>query len=360
LTTIGLIGAGGIAQTHLRTLAAIPDVKVAAVADIDLEAAQRTAARWEIPDVHQDYRELVSRGDIEGVLVCTPTAVHAPPAIAALEAGKHVLVEKPMEATLAAAAEMVRAAHRSGRILMCALKLRFSPQLAAARRIVDSGALGHVYYGETIADRRRAMSGGSFVRRDLAGLGVTADLGIYALDTALYVLGHPKPVAVSAVMSNAIGRTAETVYGAWSRYPLPDLDVEDFAAAWIRFEDGMRLVLKTSWSLNMDTLGGTFFLGERAGLRIGVLEVKGTETGVFLFRDEFGAMTKVQLDNVDFRDNQELFAREDRAWIEAIRTGSPSPIDPDGVLLTNVIIQGIVDSASAGGREVEVSVPLVA
>lgn len=353
---IGVIGTGGMGQAHLRLLAELDGAKVVALADTDGARARSAAERHDVADVHTDTQEMLDREDIDAVFVCTPTAVHAAPAIAAMRAGKDVFVEKPMEATLEAATEMVRVSHETGRMLMVGLKLRFSPQVAAAKAMIDDGQLGRVYYSEAVADRVRNTPGGSFIRKDLAGAGATADLGVYALDTTLFLLGSPKPVSVSSITSNFISLNAGPVLGASSLYP-HEMEVEDFAAAWIRFEDGSCMVLKTSWSLNLDTLGGTYLLGERGGLRIGVHEVRGTEEGVQLYRDEFGAMTKVALQGVPYADNTELVRREQAAFVSAVRDQAPSPIDAEGVLLTNVIIQGVFDSAAKDGAEVAVSVP---
>ncbi|MBL7200365.1 MAG: Gfo/Idh/MocA family oxidoreductase [Anaerolineae bacterium] len=353
---LGLIGAGGIAQTHCRAIADVEGVEVVAASDVVRENAEKTAARWGIGHVFASYEEMLQMGDLDGVIVCTPTAVHAPPTIAALKAAKHVLCEKPMEATLDAAAEMVRVAHDTGKILMVALKLRYSPQVIVAKNVVDAGTLGEIYYAECVADRRRGNPGGSFIRKATAGFGAGADIGVYALDTALYLMGHPKPVAVSAITSNYISLHSEPVIGQWGR-GIDRTEVEDFAAAWVRFENGARLVFKTSWCMHMDSLGGTFFLGTKAGLRVGVGEVRGPEEGVTVYRDEFGAMTDAAVQNVRPVEGIELFRRENAAFADAVREGKPSPIDPGGMLLTNVIIQGVIDSSAAGGKEIEVKVP---
>jgi predicted dehydrogenase len=353
---VGLIGTGGIAQAHCRAIADVDGLEVVAASDIVPENLARTAERWGIEHTFADYDEMLALDDLDGVVVCTPTAVHAPPTIAALVAGKHVLCEKPMEATLDAAADMVRAAHETGKIMMVALKLRFSPQVTVAKRIVDEGTLGPIYYAECVADRRRGNPGRSFIRKATAGFGAGADIGVYALDTALYLMGHPKPVSVAAITSNYISLHSEPIYGQWGRN-IHETEVEDFAAAWVRFENGARLVFKTSWCMHMDSLGGTFFLGQKGGLRIGVSEVRGPEEGLWVYRDEFGALTDVQVQGVRSVEGIELFRRENAAFADAVREGKPSPIDPDGMLLTNVIIQGVMDSAAAGGAEVAVTVP---
>lgn len=353
---LGLIGAGGIAQTHCRAIADLEDVEVIAASDVVSENLARTAAQWGITHTFTNYDDMLQMDELDGVIVCTPTAVHAAPTVAALRAGKHVLCEKPMEATLNAAAEMVRAAHETSKILMIALKLRFSPQVIVAKNIVDQGTLGEVYYAECVADRRRGNPGRSFVKKALAGFGAGADIGVYALDTALYLTGHPKPVAVSAITSNYLSLNSKPVIGQWGR-DLHETEVEDFAAAWVRFDNGLRLVFKTSWCMHLDSMGGTFFMGTQAGLRIGVSEVRGPQEGVWVYRDEFGALTDVQIQGIRPVEGIELFRREDAAFADAVREGKPSPVNPDGVLLTNVIIQGVMDSAAAGGQEIEVTVP---
>jgi predicted dehydrogenase len=353
---LGLIGTGGIAQAHCRAISEVEGVEVVAASDIVPENLARTAERWGIEHTFADYDEMLGMDELDGVVVCTPTAVHAPPTIAALKAGKHVLCEKPMEATLDAAADMVRTAHETAKILMVALKLRFSPQVIVAKNVVDEGTLGDIYYVECVADRRRGNPGGSFVKKAMAGFGAGADIGVYALDTALYLMGHPKPVSVAAITSNYVSLHADPVVGQWGKN-LHETEVEDFAAAWVRFENGARLVFKTSWCMHMDSIGGTFFLGTKAGLRIGIGEVRGPEEGVWVYRDEFGALTDVEVKGIRPLPGLELFKRENAAFAEAVREGLPSPIDPDGMLLTNVIIQGVMDSAAAGGKEVEVRVP---
>jgi predicted dehydrogenase len=345
---LGLIGAGGISQAHCRAMSEVSGVEIIAVSDIVKDNAERSASRWNIPKVFTDYNEMLKMDEIEGVIVCTPTAVHSAPTVAALKAGKHVLCEKPMEATLKAATAMVGAAHESGKILMVALKLRYTPQVTKAKEIINAGTLGDIYYAETIADRRRGNPGGSFIRKATAGLGAAADIGVYALDTALYLMGHPKPVAVSGIVSNYLSKN-----NTWNP-ALKETEVEDFACGWVVFENGARLVFKTCWCMNMDSLGGTIFLGKKAGLRIGVGEVRGPQDGVTLYRDEFGQPLTI---NIPTSGNVDVFKAEDAAFVDAVREGKPSPIDPDGMLLTNVIIQGVIDSQEAGGREVQVTVP---
>ncbi len=345
---VGFIGVGGISQAHCRTLSGIEGVKIVAASDVSQPNLDRMKAQWGVEHLFTDYHEMLQMDEIEAVFVCTPTAVHAAPTIAALKAGKHVLCEKPMEARLDAATEMVRTAHETGKNLMIALKLRFSPQVQKAKAIIEAGTLGDIYYVETVADRRRGMPGGSFIRKATAGFGAVADIGVYALDTALYLMGHPKPIAVSGMTSDYLG-----LHNTWNP-ALKETEVEDFAVGWVLFDNGARMVFKTCWLMNMDSLGGTIFLGTQAGLRIGIGEVRGPQDGVRVYGDKDGEIhdeVYTEFPSVD------VFRAEDTAFLDSVREGKPSPIAPDGVLLTNVIIQGVVDSQAIGGREVEVTVP---
>ena len=162
---LGLIGAGGISGAHCRTLAEIEGAELIAAADLVPANLERAKEQWGIKRTFTDYNEMLKIDEIEAVYVCTPTGVHAAPTVAALNAGKHVFCEKPMEATLDAAASMWRAAKENDKILMIGLKLRYSPQVIKAKEIVDAGTLGDIYYVETVADRRRGNPGGSFIRK---------------------------------------------------------------------------------------------------------------------------------------------------------------------------------------------------
>ena len=345
---VGLIGAGRIAQVHMRAITSIEGIEVVAVADIIKSRAEETAKKWGIPFVFEDYKKILEMEEVEAVNVVTYNQAHCAPTVDALHAGKHVLVEKPMAATLKDAAAMTQAAHESGKILMIALKTRYSPYMQAARAIAESGDLGDIYYSETVAARRNGIPGDSFILKDTAGLGAVADIGVYSLDAALYVMGHPKPVAVSGIANNILGtKYCKPVMGSWKWVP-EDLEVEDFGVASVRFEDGSMMIFKTSWIMHMDSLGGTFFLGTKAGLKLHPLTV---------YRNEWGMLsdTVLQVPNVE---DIELFKAENLAFADAVRENKPSPIPADQMLLTNVIIQGLIDSAAAG-NEVAVSVPNV-
>jgi predicted dehydrogenase len=341
---IGVIGAGGISHAHMGGYRQLPDVEIAAVADVLPGRAKEWAEKYDVSRAFEDYRELLAIEEIEGVSVCTYNRAHAQPTIDALRAGKAVLCEKPMAPTLEEAAAMLRAARETGKMLMIGVHSRFSRSQQFAKKVVASGTLGEIYYAEIVGTRRRGIPGGTFIQQETAGGGAVIDIGVYSLDTALDIMGQPRPVSVSAVTSNVIGRTHTPPPGAW-RWDPAKLDVEEFGSAFIRFSNGAALVFKISWAVHLESLGKSFFLGPTGGLQLDPLEI---------YRDEFGTMVNITPKLPDERIDR--FKEEMQAFTDAIRENRPAPIPAEEVVWTNVIMDGIYRSA-AEGREVAVGLP---
>ncbi|MCS7253796.1 MAG: Gfo/Idh/MocA family oxidoreductase [Armatimonadota bacterium] len=347
---VGVIGCGMISGMHLRALKSLPDVEVVACADIVVERAKQRASEFDVPHALKDYRELLRMDEIDAVCICTPHALHAPIAIEALNAGKHVLCEKPMATNAKDAAAMLKAARNSGKLLEVAIRNRFSPTVQFAKRIVDDGALGKVYYAEgSIGGRRRIPGWGDsgFIRKRTAGGGVVLDLGVYTIDLLMHLLGHPKPVSVCAITSDAIGKNKEAIVeGGWY-WEVEDFEVEDFGAAFVRLDGGTSFVLKAAWAMHLDSLGSTFLLGDKGGLRFEPFE---------LYRDEHGTMVTISFPNLPRLDPYSVLMAQISAFIDAIKQGKPSPTPPEEIMMTNVIMDAIYESARLG-REVKCRVP---
>ena len=203
----------------------VPGVEIAAVADIMPERAERAAQEWGVPRWFGSVRELLEQ-DIDAVSVCTFNQAHREPTVAALEAGKHVLLEKPMAANLDDAVAMMRAAKASGKIFHVGFWPRWQPEVQAAKRIVESGALGDLYYAQSANGGRRRIPPGSFLRKAFAGAGPTVDIGCYDLDTFMFLAGAPRPVSVSAMVSYRLGKSLPNVPGDWGHDPA-QVEVED-------------------------------------------------------------------------------------------------------------------------------------
>ena len=344
---IGIIGAGGIAQHQVKYLKQIPWVELAGVADIVPAKARESARAWGIPEanVFEDYRDLVERVELDAVSVCTFNQAHRGPAVDALAAGKHVLLEKPMAATLEDARAIMRAWEHSGKILMVGFQPDFSGDQMAAKQIADSGLLGSIYYAEAVAHRRWGVPGGSFVKKAAAGAGALVDIGVYALHAALRLMGNPRPVTVSAATTNCLikgyrGATVKSWGGSWRP---EDVEVEELATAYIRFESGAVMVFKTSWASNVDSMGRTFVMGTKGGLALDPLEVYVNQQ----VGDLNMTLTPRNVPKVD------EWTGKMTAFAEAVRDNRPSPIDPREAYLTNVIMDGVMRSAALG-EEVKV------
>lgn len=349
---IGIIGAGGIANTHARYYRQLPWVELVAVADIVPERAAEFARRWSIPErsAFTDYRQMLETVEMEGVSVCTYNMAHRAPTVDALAAGKHVLLEKPMAVLLEDARAIMAAWEGSGKILMVGFQPHFSTQYKAAEQVVKSGALGHIYYAESIAFRRWGVPGGSFLKKDFAGAGTLVDIGCYALHTTMSLMGDPKPIAVSAISNNLLskGSVGEQAWGRF-RWRAEDVEVEDFAVAFVRFENGATMVFKSCWAANADGLGRPIFLGTKGGM---ALNPHGVEPSVELFFNQQIGNLNVTSAVQGLREIED-WPEKIKVFSEAVRDNLPSPIDPRSVFLTNVVMDGMLRSA-AEGREVRV------
>ena len=152
---VGVIGVGQIGKRHVAGYVEMPDVDIVAVADVNGAEAQRVAEQHGIPHCFTDFRELLALDEIQAVDVCLHNNLHAPVSIAALEASKDVYCEKPMAGTFADAVAMYDAAQRTGRRLGIQQALLFRPEAKAAKRLIDEGHLGKLYYARAVGFRRR-------------------------------------------------------------------------------------------------------------------------------------------------------------------------------------------------------------
>lgn len=242
------MGTGGIARAcHIPGWQAHDDVEVVAVCDIDRKRAAAAAEEFNIPNAFKDFKKLVRMKEIDIVDVCTPNMVHTPAVIAALNAGKHVICEKPLAVTTAEVKKMGLTAKKKRRKLMTAQHQRFTAAAVSAKKFVDSGRLGDVYHARTYALRRDLLPiSPGFIDKRLSGGGPCMDVGVHALDLCMYLMGFPKPVAVTGTskVNFAEGRDIPGAWGEWNRRLY---SVEDFATGFVRFSNGATLVLESSW-----------------------------------------------------------------------------------------------------------------
>jgi predicted dehydrogenase len=214
---VGVIGCGaGI--FHLNGYAEDPRTKVVALAGLDTERCERLSREFEIPRIYREYQELLADDDIEAVSVVVPNNLHLPVTKAAFEAGKHVVVEKPLAGTVADGERMVAEAKKHGKLLGIAFQRRWRHDVQIVKELIDSGEMGDVYHAKAYWMRRSGIPGwGSwFTSKEAAGGGALIDLGVHVLDMALYLLGNPRIVSVSAATYDKIGSKGK---GNWAGSP---------------------------------------------------------------------------------------------------------------------------------------------
>lgn len=332
----GLIGCGGCGVgKHLASYALYPDdVTLCAVYDIVPAKAEAAAAQYQVPKVCTSAEALLAE-PLDVVSVATPNAFHAPYTIAALQAGKHVHVEKPIALNAQEAQAMTTAKNAAGKFIMVALNNRFTEVSQFAKRYVDEGHLGEIYHARCGWRRRRGIpgKGGWFTTRALSGGGPVIDLGVHFFDLTLYLMGYPAPTAVSASTYRkfAGGKGDKDV-----------MDVEDFAAGFAKFETGASVAFEFSWASNIER-ETTYFelLGTRGGMSYYDGQLK-------IFGENAGVMTDV---TPLVRNTTGWGQNETRHFIDCIRKRKAPLAPPEDAVKMMQIIDGIYASSETG-REV--------
>lgn len=250
---IGIIGLGTISELHLKAYRNNPAAKLVAVCDLNEERARAKAEKYGVPNVYTDYREMLANPDVHAISVCTWNNTHALFSIAALDAGKHVLVEKPLCKTVEEALEVEAAVRRSGKQLQVGFVRRYGSNTGVVRSFIESGELGEIYYAKASCIRRVGNPGGWFGDIERSGGGPLIDVGVHVIDLCWYLMGRPKVKSISGNTYDKLGNRSNvrnfTHYKA-ADYSPDNNTVEDLANAMIRFDNGASLLVDVSFSLH--------------------------------------------------------------------------------------------------------------
>ncbi len=339
---IGIIGAGNIAQNaHIPAFLKQDNVAVTAISDINLERARDVAQKHGIEQVVKDFNELVLLDEVDAVSICTGNSVHESATLAAANAGKHILCEKPMAMNVAEAESMLKAVKENGVTFMMGFVNRFRADSKVIADLKDAGKFGEVYYGKCAWMRRRGTPLGWFTNLAKSGGGPVIDIGVHAIDLTWYFMGRPKPVSVSAVTYDKIGNYKTKGIGRWVALDAEDIvfETEDSAAGLIRFENGASMTFDVSWAINSkNTNFYSQIYGSKAGARINPLEIYGEEENYLM-------------DSTPFVYEENAFENQTGHFIKCLREGK-EPICPveDGYQVQKML-NGIYDSARLG-REI--------
>ena len=361
---VGIIGTGWIAEAHMQQYLDMPDVEVVAGADVVPGKAKAFFEKFGLENVrcYESHTELLeAENDLDAVSICTYNSTHAECAIAALEHGVHVLLEKPMCVTTEEAIEIMKAEKKSGKILSIGFQPRLDPNMIKVRDIVQSGILGDIYYIQTGGGRRHGIPtpfGTSFIEKDTGVIGAIGDIGCYSLDMVLNAIGYPKPLTVSGYTSNFFGKDPH--YFEMDGKPAEYADlfgVEDFAAGFVRLEGGIILDFRIAWAMHLDTSGDTIIMGKKGSLRIPSTECWNGSIGgpMTIYSEVAGSQIETKIPMVT--DNSKgNFYKKIRAFVVAVATGGKAPVPTSQILYNQAIIDGIVKSAKIG-KEIEIEIP---
>ena len=325
---VGIVGAGAITQVaHLPVLKRLKQVEVVALCDPDVPKARALAERFGVPDTFDDIEDMVQHAELEALLVCSPNHLHESHVLAALSAGLHILVERPMAMNAGSAQKLARAAEKRGRVLMVGMNHRYRPDVQLVRSFVQSGELGQIdsVRGSWHLFKPSRQQAQWRQRRDTAGGGVLLDLGLGMLDLGLWLAGNPVPVRASAT---------------WDE-PARERGVEQSGAAFVVCENGTSIFFDVTWH----HVGP----GERFGM--GLRASKGTASinPLSVWKELHGVPTDVSPTGSTSRETAfTLSYRAEWAHFLAAVAGEVQAPDLADLVLLHKVMDAIYRSAAEG------------
>jgi predicted dehydrogenase len=358
---IGIIGCGGIANNkHFPALKKNSDLnEIVAFCDIVEERAVKAAKEFGAADakIYTDYKELLANTEVEVVHILTPNVAHAPIAVAAFEAGKHVLCEKPMAHTTEDAQKMIDAWKKSGKKFTIGYQNRFRPEVQALHKSCQDGELGDIYYAKAHAVRRRAVpTWGVFPNKALQGGGPLIDIGTHALDITLWCMGNYEIDSVSGSVFEKMRENFEgNLFGPWDP---ATFEVEDSAIGFIKMKNGATIVLEAAWALNVvesreacTTLCGTKSGAEiKSGMSYQKNELIYNKAKNGLLMEE--TISKVG-DIAYFEGGASAEGVvEAKQWLEAIINDTEPLVKPEEAFAVTKVLDQIY-KAAAGNKEIK-------
>ena len=351
ILNVGVVGCGGIANNkHLPAMKRTGYYNIVAFCDLVEERAEKAKKEFGTEDarVYTDYEELIKE-DLDAVYVLTPNSSHAPVAIAAMKAGKHVMCEKPMAKTFAEAQEMVKTAKETGKILTIGYQNRYRSDSQYLKKACANGDLGEVYYAKAHAIRRRAVpTWGVFLDAEKQGGGPLIDIGTHALDLTLWMMDNYEPESVTGSVFRKLADQKDTG-NAWGDWDPEVFTVEDSAFGFIKMKNGATIILESSWAINMvNTPEATCMLaGSKAGADFcDGLRINGEE-----YSKLYVKKVEMASSGVDFfagtTDNDPA-ATEAQQWINAVLNDTDPTVLPEQALVVSEILEAIYESSKTG------------
>ena len=358
----GIIGCGGIAnQKHLPALTKVKDrLEIVAMCDIIEERAISTAKKFNLENVEilTDYKELLKNDEIDIVYVLTPNVAHCEITVAAFEAGKNVMCEKPMAASAKDAETMMEAWKKSGKLFTIGYQNRFRADSITLKRLCEEGELGDIYYAQAHALRRRGVpTWGVFTDKSKQGGGPLIDIGTHALDLTLWFMENYEPKTITGITFEKLGNSLPAAkqgnfMGTWDE---KTYDVEDAAFAFITMKNGDLVTLDASWVLNStdERCASSTLCGTEAGAELTGVGGK-NDKKLYLNKVMGGKQVEINVNtdvmSVDFFSggSNEPADIECKVWLDAVDGTGELVVKPEEAFMVSKILDAVYESAKSG------------
>lgn len=334
---IGVVGSGFIAGVHCDAIATIAGAEVTAHCDVDAERGQAFSEERRIPKTFQTLAHMLADAPIDGVLLGVPNHLHADLGVMAAEAGKHLIIEKPLCLSLKDADRLIGACEKSGVILGYAEELCFAPKYVRAKEIADEGAVGKVYRVNQV-EKHAGPYSPWFWQAETAGGGILMDMGCHSIEWARWMLEKPAVTAVTAIM-NTVMHGDKT-------------ELEDDVIVHLEFATGQTALLESSWALHggMDSYSHVF--GSEGVIHADLLRGQGLSVhSLSGYGDYAPGARGWTFPDYEWNWNNG-YPQEDAHFIECMRTGEiPSENGADGRAVLEIMLACYASAAE--GRRIE-------
>ena len=272
---IGIVGAGTIGSVHAEAYKKVADAELVGLCDILPDKLKEKAAKHGIPKTYATHQEMLADPEIDAISVCVPNCSHAPIAIDALNAGKHVMLEKPMTLNANLGRDILKARDASGKVLQMGMVRRQYPESQLIHKYINEGKLGEIYQINIKLIRRRGIPGlgGWFTTKAMSGGGALIDIAVHFLDLAMWSANLWNPTRVSAKTYSKFGSPMKSYHynSMWAGPPNYDgtFDVDDYVAGMARFGKNATMSFQVAWACNAKEEQTMEILGTKGGVKSG-------------------------------------------------------------------------------------------
>ncbi len=339
---VGIIGMG-IGRANAIALDSSPRCRVTALCDILPERMPEIAAQIPSqPDLFfTDHRELCASDEVDAIFVGTPNQFHVPVAMDVLNAGKHVMVTKPLADALQPAEDLVALAESTGLVNMMSLSTRYSPAVQFLGHQVQQGAMGEIYYARARSVRRDGIPAWSpgFVRE---GGGAFRDMGVHYLDSAWWVMGLPEPESVMGVAGAKFGPRGQGYFSPEGRVRPPEeywrqFKADDYGGGIVRFRNGAGLIIESFWASHQQPEQQIELFGTEGGATLHPLT---------LFRTHDGEQQNIAVEQPE--DKRQAWLNVAQHFIDCILDGVECQAPLRHGLVVQRMMEGLLESAQTG------------